>query len=499
VKAHSGRLTRLTFLLVFLPGFVAAGNAQDLGSAWAIRGAVLIDGRTDTPIHDAVVVGSRDRITCAGTAASCVIPAGARVVDAAGKWLLPGLIDTHVHPRWVDAASAAREQRIRFAYGITTTRDAGSLDSLDANLAHRATAADRLMSEPRLIVSALLDREYLPKYGTTGYPDLVTALAAAGADAIKIKEPFSPEMWKTIVSRAHAAGVPVWGHTWTIESEHFTRAADAGIDGVTHMATFSVFGTTPEREDAAGRNSTEYWLRTRERWLSVDKAALESATRTMVAKQIWFEPTIAIDRYFTLSYPIDDYSAFAPPMPSLWDQVRPFIPAGGGSRWALADRRRRIDAAFDRMCEFLHGLADAHVRFVTGTDTGPAGVGLSDEIEFLSACGLGPMRAIQAATSDAAVALRRDDIGTIAPGKLADFVVVSADPLRNAANLRIVWRVVKGGVMYHPPTLLWEVNEANQLAWWSSLRWRLAEIGAAGLVLGLATVAMKRLVMRRRR
>jgi amidohydrolase family protein len=428
--------------------------AQEAGSMWAITGATMIDGTGTSPMEHAVIVGQGERITCAGPPAMCPVGTGAAMMDATGKWILPGLIDTHIHPSWADRpAEADRDQLIRFALGITTTRDAGTPRTLEKNLAARVRANSPAVPQPRLVVSGLVSKDNLHRYGGSDDTALVHNLAALGVDAIKIKDERSDEVLGATIAAAHREHLPIFGHTWWAQSQ-LLGTVTAGIDGVSHMAAIAAFARLAGAAQPGPRGGVDYWVSTKEVWNEQDAARQAEAIDLLITHGTWFEPMLASEEHFTLRYPVPAELAYAGDAPTFRSLIRPWIP-GGESGWPNVTRRRaRIAAAFGPMCDFVRRFHQHGGTIVAGTDNEQPGIALLDEVGNLVRCGLSPIDALRAATRHAAEALNARDRGTIQAGALADFDLLDADPLQDPANLRRVWRVVKGGRVYEPAVLM---------------------------------------------
>jgi imidazolonepropionase-like amidohydrolase len=421
---------------------VTPAVAQDAGQSWAVSGATMIDGTGAAPLADSIVVGRGERITCVGPSSQCAVPDAARVTRAVGQWLIPGLIDAHVHLNWANEA-APRRQRLRFAFGITTTRDAGVNGvQLEQHVIRRREAERPGAPEPRLVVTALIPAGQR----SIASVDLVRGVIAIGAQAIKIKDELAPDELDAIVTAAHAAGVQVYGHTWTVRGSQLERALAAGIDGVSHMATFASYGlqknsARPEQPV----DEVEVWVWDREMWNYQDQSRLSTAVDLVAARRAWVEPLLVADRYITLPSPLPRNQMYLEGLGSTSRSMRPWVPFGRYGWPAIRDRDVRLEAVFARMCEVVAQLHERGVMIVAGTDNVQPGRMLIEEIELLGRCGLGPMSALQTATRNAAIAIGRPDIGTIESGKLADLVILDADPLKDPANLFRVSQVIKGG------------------------------------------------------
>ena len=490
MKAFACLLTSLLMLTTALPSPPARTQAS--GSAWAITGGVLIDGTGAPPLPASVIVGRGDRIACVGTAGDCGIPPGAATVGAPGKWVIPGLIDTHVHLNWSVEGDARRSQLIRLAFGVTTTREAGTPGQLEENLAARARAESSDVPEPRLIVSGLVSAE-------RGHdtPPLVAAivqrLAALGVDAIKVKQEFSPEALIAIGREADAARLPVFGHTWG-RGSFLLAALEAGFDGVSHMYTFSEFGHRADPARPPAPKGLAYWVWVKELWNYQNEARLREASDKLIERGAWMEPMLVSEKHFTFDYPLSPDVAYLGEVRSLEKLVRLSLPVGDTGWLARRKRHDRIDAVYGKMCEFVRRFHTNGGMVVTGTDDMQPGVGLLDEVALLTECGFTPMEALRAATQRAAAAVSRDDLGTLAPGKRADMVVLDGDPLAEPASLRRVFRVVKGGHVYDPAALLHDLvadyGTRERSAW---------TIRVAGGSTLLAVTGLLTMVQRRRR
>jgi hypothetical protein len=232
------------------------------------------------------------------------------------------------------------------------------------------------------------------------------------------------------------------------------EALDAGINGLPHLKTFSTFALRTDARRPPAPDGVDAWVWSSEEWHYVDDARLDAIVERIVRQGVWVEPNLATERYFTLPYPISDEHAYLRDVPSLRGWLGSWMPFGEQGMLALHARRERIAAVYDRECAFVRHLHDRGGVLITGTDLLEPGLSLHEEMRLLAGCGLSPMDALQAATRDAARALRRTDLGTIEPGKLADFLVLDADPLLDITNVKRIWRVVKGGHVHDPAALM---------------------------------------------
>jgi len=431
----------------------------------AIVGATLWDGTGAAPLPGAVVLLQGGRITCAGSAARCPVTPDAERVDGTGRFLLPGLIDTHVHlllrQDGVTDTSIKADLHDLLARGITTVRDMGN------NPSRLLEAVDSAQPAPRVYAMQLVAgaQFFLPEverspdgnlrshapaaigmrqlgwwpimFPASGDPESVIRQARqGGAVGLKLYQDLDSAQVATLVRAAHAAGMPVWGHGW-VQPASVLQQSQAGQDGVVHAA-----GLAGELVPAAARDT----LRTSSALLQVtaDSATAETAGRPQVLAAL---DTLAARGTF----------------------LEPTLHAALLSAERVKTSKRRIPTLPQRYAvaanvfgfEVTREAARRGVRLTAGTDHvayGPAAerAQLSEELRLLvDSVGLSPARALLAATRDAALALGAPgrDRGTVEPGKAADLVMLAADPLADIRNVGLVEWVMRAGVRYTPAEL----------------------------------------------
>jgi imidazolonepropionase-like amidohydrolase len=429
-----GAVTRATQAIVILgvallllppgPGSAQASRPGERGVV--LVGVTVFDG-TGAPARPSLsVVVEGERIAAIFPTGSRPLPPGATVYDLTGRYLIPGLIDTHVHvatdPSGEDSR-ARTEQRLRGALlgGVTAVRDmAGDVRALaslqrDALLGEIPSpdvyyaalfAGPAFFADPRTHdASRGLTAGQVPWMraiaDTTDIHQAVAEARGTGATAIKLYAALSGELARRITAEAHAQGLLVWAHP-ALHPARPMEVVEAGVDAVSHASLVALAMDSTRRATAVNAAANQP--------LDLDDPGLDSLFAAMVRRHTIFEPTLLV-------------FADRPPVQRL---------AGAITR--AAHRRG--------------------VTLIAGTDTLGAADGdslafpnLHRELELLvTLAGLTPAEALESATRDAAAALGAQQLrGTIEVGKLADLVVLRSDPLRDIRNTRSIHLVVKRG------------------------------------------------------
>ena len=197
----------------------------------AITGVTLIDGKGGEPVPDAVVTIEGDRITAVGTRQTVTIPKRARVIDAKGKFLLPGLWDMHAHFEQVEWGPTY------LAAGVTTVRDVGN--EFEFIAAVRDAIKEGKGLGPRMLLAGIIDGQSQTAWGIIRADDTATAQAAvnryhkAGFQQIKIYSSVKPDVVEAICTEAHKLGMTVTGHV--PNGMNALQAVEAGMDQINHV------------------------------------------------------------------------------------------------------------------------------------------------------------------------------------------------------------------------------------------------------------------------
>jgi imidazolonepropionase-like amidohydrolase len=391
-------------------------------------------------VDDETVIVDQGLIASVGPSAGAAVPQGARIIDGAGKTLVPGLWDSHMH--FGDDASGP----MLLSLGITSARDPGNVNELTLARARRRAAGQLLM--PHVYPSVLIDgkgpRTAQAASVATSLPEALTIVRKAKADgfvAIKIYGTFNPEWLPATIAEAHRLGLHVHGHLPA--GVRPLQAIEAGYDEITHI-NFVMMQAMPDavvaqsngiaRFEGPGRYAKD---------VDLEAEPMKSLIATMARRKITVDPTLVVYESLFVPENGDLSSAYAPYVGTLPPAVERGFRQGG---FAVPPGLTRADyrRSFAKLAELVGALHRAGVPIVAGTDG--TGLELVRELELYVAAGFTPAEALASATLAPARLVGVDaHTGSIAPGKTADLVLVDGDPERAIGDLRHTRIVVMDG------------------------------------------------------
>jgi hypothetical protein len=453
-----------------------------------ITHVTVIDTKSGKEDRDRTVIISGNRILDIKDAAQVKVPAGAKVVDATGKYLIPGLWDMHVHMRGSIKGSTpnfAKENEamlpLYLANGVTGVREMGG-DLVDVVLQWRSEDEGGKRLAPRIATCGpKLDgaKPRFPGSIPITTPEeartAVQRVKAMGVDFVKVLDS-SPDIphdaYLALLDEAKRQHLLVTGHvalTVTV-----AEVSDAG-QNIEHTRYFPGC-VRNEKELKADRlakriTASDYIVAVVDGY---DPNMAEALFSRFAANHTWVTPTLASSHMFAY----EDVER--------WDQdprrkyLMPRILVSWEDRADSSATPTQQEAALlsaYRKKQFQHALESvrlmhkAGVSIMAGTDTGASnqnmfpGFSLHDELGFLVKGGLTPLEALQCATLNAAKWLNRlDTVGTVEPGKLADLVLLDADPLQDIHNTTKISEVFLGGKEFDRATLDQMLRNAESVA-----------------------------------
>jgi imidazolonepropionase-like amidohydrolase len=422
--------------------FVAIVPSASAQPAIAFTHVGVIDGTDSIARLDQTVVIRGMRISVVGPSPSTALPSGARVIDARGKFLIPGLWDMHVHTSIIGGRALLP---LYVANGVTGVRDmAGDWDTLTKW--RREIAAGRLIG-PRIVASGpyleggdvpiphILTRT--PEEGVAG----VDSLVKLGVDFIKVHGQLTPSTYFAIARRAREKGIPFAGHV--SQAVGSADASDSGQKSIEHMLAIPAPCTPAESIALKPRFTVQSAIG---RCSSRDLAPLYAR---FVRNGTWVTPT------FTAAYEVSAWPSRVVPGDSLAhylpESLKKFVAKIFSMPDSIPPGADSVGRAmFAKRLAQAETMRAAGVHIMTGTDAplrnSPPGFGLHEELALLVRGGMSPFNAIRAATIEPATYLGMlDSAGTIAAGKVADLVLLSANPLRDINATRRIVAVVANG------------------------------------------------------
>jgi imidazolonepropionase-like amidohydrolase len=382
----------------------------------AITHVTVIDAGAPAPRADQTVITSGSRIVSVGAAGEVAIPRGARVIDGTKRFLIPGLWDMHGHLS--DATEAAFPLLVE--YGIAGVRDlGGDLRQLDAWRAEIASGrrigpmivrAGPFVDGPKDVTQ---NRLRITEPGAARRA--VDSLAELGVDCIKIHNALPRDAFFATLSEARKLHLPVAVHL--PQGVTVTEASDSGAASLEHIemmitsAAYRPGATAKTWNDALNESLGE---------------AGAKIFATFVRNGTWYDPTL---------------SAY----------YRGFV------HWESdPDKVAKRRVAMTKLIDLTGDMHRAGVQLLAGSDFTAAdqavrpGADLHQELAMLVEAGLTPLEAIGCATLNPARFLgRTDSLGTIAPGKRADLVLLDGNPLEDINNSRTIATVILGGRVVH--------------------------------------------------
>jgi imidazolonepropionase-like amidohydrolase len=404
----------LTLLII---AFIATASTQFAQQAvpvpsgsFAIEHVTIINVETANRTPDQTVVVTANKITAVGPAAKTKAPAGARTIDGTGKFLIPGIWDTHVHAlRLMD-----RGLPLAVYYGVTGIRDMGSTIAQVGEA--RARVAKGEILSPRLYLAGpplngTPDRPGFPPGQQVQTPEegrqIVEKLAAAKVNMVKIHDGLSRETYFAIAAAAKAKGLPFEGHL--PPEVDFNEASDTGQRTVEHM---------PPLQDACVKDKAQLGRGQRNgppetQPIEIDQAKCEATIKHIVKNGTWWAPSIG-------------------------------GPGAGNKR--VRDFNLKItNMAYKGGVKILAGTDWPGGGYSFGNYSG-ADRSVLDELMGLAEAGLTPQDALKTAITNPVTLFKlKDQLGTVERGKLADLDLLDGDPLADISNIKKISAVVVNG------------------------------------------------------
>ncbi len=460
------RVFSFVFIVIALVWWAGAAGAESPPKTLAIVGATLIDGTGAAPVADSIVVVREGRIVAAGPRASVGVPKSARILNAKGLWLIPGLVDAHVHffqsgslytrPDIIDLRDRvpyAQERatihknlnatfRRYLCSGVTAVVDVGG-PMWNFEVRRRAQSRE---DAPRVAVAGpLVSTVSRDQFGDD--PPILRADTPEEARAIVRRQLTQKtdliKIWfirrndqtledalaivRATIAEAHAAGVRVAIHATELETAR--AAVSAGADILVHSV--------------------------------MDKPVDDEFIRLVKERDVLYTSSLVVFEGYkkvlgeNVTLTDVDRACGDPAVISSWDDLEEHPEF----RQKRGPRPEGFEARFRTMLANLKRMQEAGATIAAGTDAGNIGTlhgpAIHREFELMAEAGLTPMQILVASTRNAArVFSPKPEFGTVEPGKLADLVLLEADPLADIRNARRIRTVIKGGHVFDRATFV---------------------------------------------
>jgi imidazolonepropionase-like amidohydrolase len=453
-------------LAVVAAGVLGPVVAQQQQQTVVIQGGTLIDGNGGAPVPNSVVVIQGNRISAVGRAGQVQVPAGAQIINANGKWVLPGLIDAKSNWNWPYGEGYLK-------WGVTSAMVTGTRN--DTGIADRDAVEHGVYPAPRLYQGVInlqgpgadgkKPDNYRPGNGARIVKDpndareKVRMNIEGGADFIGVADgDGQPEIFDAIVDESHKAGVAAILRCVGPVTRG-KRCIEAGADVMIHTGEIGVDMNKDYEK------YKDYVALPPDAYCEMDPAKEAEMVKFIAAHNTALEPDMmATDRGFPSMWERvikEDEEFFSDPV--LRSYYPEYMIRHTMENVTPAKERLTQEQYDHRMCgyknhvKFLHDVVEAGGHVVAASDIyqSPPGLGLHQEMTvYQDDVKMPRMKIIQSATKWVADHFKMKDIGTVEQGKLADILIVNADPLADIMNLRKIDTVMKDGKVadreYHP-------------------------------------------------
>lgn len=412
----------------------------------AIEHVSLFDSEQAAIREDQTVIVDGNFFTAVGPSNSIHVPDGAERIDGRGKTMVPGLFDMHVHAQAVDGM-------LNIASGVTSVRDMGNdidqLRQLQDQWQKGTTIG------PRVWKSGLIDGHGEFQAPTGLYADNAADAAAAvnryadlGYVQIKLYSSLKPELVPGIVQLAHSRGLRVSGHI--PNGITATQFVQDGADEIQHinfiflnfLASQVKDTRTPERFTAVGANAAK---------LDLQSKPVNDFIQLLLDHHTTVDVTLATFEGMFTGRPGQVSLDLAPVLKRLPAQIQRSAYSGGLP--VKGDTDQLYKDSYRAMLAMTKRMYDAGIPILAGTDS-LAGIMLHRELELEVQAGIPAAKSLQIATLNAARLLKQDrELGSIAAGKHADFLMVDGNPVERISDIRRCRLVMKDGTLYNSADL----------------------------------------------
>jgi imidazolonepropionase-like amidohydrolase len=438
-------ITVVAWLMAACSPAAAPQNTPTPSNAYAITGVAVVDVEQGSILPDQTVIIEDDLIRTVGLRTEVTVPDGTHMIDGRGLYLMPGLVDAHVH--YFDPEVFGR---VLIANGVLLARDMG-LPTKQAVKLRDSLKRGELIGPELIVTGSILDGDppIIPaiSIGLTTSEEaraVVRQQAEAGVDEIKVYSKLEKDVFLAIVNEAQKVRLKVVGHV--PDSIGIEEAAAAGLKSSEHLFGFDkvvarLLGAYVRQTYAGLGAEADYLQRLNE----VDPAELQAVYQHLRASGLTVDPTVIVFKIGT------DYSAIKAGNFEGREYISPFILGIWQSQWA--QQSDLPDLIWHNWAQIVKGLYDAGVPLMVGTDLVTPGIipgeAVHQEMEIWQDAGIPAGDVLRSATLVPVRFMGLDDrFGTVTEGKTASLVLVKGNPLEDIRNTRLIDGVLLRGTYY---------------------------------------------------
>lgn len=456
---RAGRTAAHFVLFLFLILNCAVGLSQQRleSKPVVLKGATIIDGSSGALVPNGIIVIEGDKINSVGGSTS-TYPSAATVVDLSGKFIIPGLVDSHVHYEdWMG--------ELFLNYGVTAI---ASQAEIPAGTKEASQLSDT--RSPRIYdFAGCVPPELSSSMTQAQVRALVQDCMKKKPDFVRMptfnEKQLSKQVYQWAAEEVHRAGLLTFGHT-----DNAPESVRAGLDSIEHIWGIVEAQMSPQELDNFRKGRYSHWSVFIRDWTKLDQMIKE-----FVDRGVYINPTLSWEvgplSPLAPNHELETYRVYSDPLlmayypreiaHSLLQKYRQIINYSTkyeNRPWIsrlTPEERSEYKRGYGLIGQFLKRFVQAGGKIQAGTDTisaGTPGICLLQEMDLLVEAGLTPTQALQSATlwpaelmAGKGGTLGRPKIGRIAPGSFADLVVLTANPLQDISNTRKIERVMKGG------------------------------------------------------
>lgn len=449
---HAWQAVASVLAILWVATTATRADEQD---ALVIQGGSVFDSVVGTMLTDRTIVVRSGRINSViGRKEAFEVPASATVIDARELFIVPGLIDAHVHlVHLADKSHVTGDQILPMflAAGVTSLRDAGDAIVAESVIAHYADSHPELC--PRVFLASPLIDGDPPFHRDVGHAltdpnnvaSLIEDMAAWNVTTLKLYVGMPRVIGREVIREGHKRGMKVTAHLGAYSAQD---AVLDGIDCLEHIWSVFNYSIPPEAAKMPDHRAN----------LDLANPQCQTLIAAIAQNKVAVDPTLVVFRNMLYLNDLEevhqhsDLASVPKPMLAYWESYR----RGSNLQPNTRESRRKEVQKYQELTGMLHA---AGVAILAGTDSPEPyvspGFSLHQELEMLVESGLSPAAALSAATINNARALGQEQqLGSIEPGKLADLIILEADPTVDIRHSRRIRHVVRGGLLCDPRALL---------------------------------------------